>query len=317
MEMNVQGTTTGRIPASTETESNKPKPDTIMLDANTQTGSGWTGILVLRGTFDISPLYKPALEQQGNYHLVYGDSKNGTMDFREVTENTPRQDAVAHVAQKMPIAPFSMLLCGDYPKTMHVPTRNTTVALWNQGHCSPGFTRMIEQLIQLNREPVDDKTNYAKLIRERVFDHQLGKYSVCLAYFSRHPRVVLGTRNMELYCWIVSYNGVHVFLWSTDSNYMERVRQHLEPTKQNELFYLEVQLNRKSLLVVHPLYWVTKFNKMFAQTRGQSNVKINLASYFRNYLLRMSLTDTEYYQPEVNNEQDGETQTQNQDHTGG
>lgn len=305
--VNATGTETGRWDSNEPQTSNTPKSaEELHHAANTQHGNGWTGMLVLRGTYDISPLYRPALEQQGAYNLVYGDSKNGIMDFREVAETTPRTEAVAHIAQKLPIAPFSMLICGDNPATMHVPTRNTTVALWNQGHSSPGFHRMIEQLIQLNREPVDDKTNYARLVRERVFDHQLGKYTVCLAYFSRHPRVVLATRNMEIYCWIVTYNGVHTFVWSTDSGYMEQVRQRLEPTKQNELFYLEVQLNRKSLLVVHPLYWVTKFNKVFAQTRSQPSVKINLASYFRNYLLRMSLTDAEFYQPEVNNEQNGQ-----------
>lgn len=281
-------------------------------DNGPQTGSGWMGLLVLRGNHDISPLYKPALEQPGEYNFVYGNSKEGAVDFRVISADTPRAEAVAHIAQKLPIEPFALLLCGDAPQTMHVPTRNTTVALWNQGHSHPGFRKMIEQLVQLNKEPVDDRTNYAKLVRERVFDHQLGKYSVCLAYFSRHPRIVLATRNMEVYCWIVSYNGVYSFIWSTDSNYMEQVRGHLEQTKQNELFYLEVQLNRKSLLVVHPLYWVTKFNKVFTQARSQPASKINLPAYFRNYLLRMSLTDTEYFKTEAENDQSQTTPKQEQ-----
>jgi hypothetical protein len=274
-----------------------------------QTGTGWTGFLVLRGNHDISPVYKPALEQEGEYSFVFGNSKEGEVDFRTVTKDTPRTEAIAHLAQKLAIEPFALMIAGDAPRTMHVPTRNTTVALWNQGHSHPGFGRMIEQLVQLNREPVDEKTNYAQLVRERVFEHQAGKYSVCLAYFSRHPRIVLATRNMEVYCWIVSFNGVYVFVWSTDADYMQRVRATLDHAKQNELFYLDIQLNRRSLLVVHPLYWVTKFNKVFATVVKQPGNKVNLPSYFRNYLLRMSITEPEFYQ-EALNEQDPKAESQ-------
>jgi hypothetical protein len=35
-----------------------------------------------------------------------------------------------------------------------------------------------------------------------VFESQGGKYAVCLGYFSKHPRIILSTRNMELYTWI-------------------------------------------------------------------------------------------------------------------
>lgn len=282
---------------------NTEKPDVAKaLSApygeHTQLGHGWTGILILKGTFDISPLYKPALEHVGAYNLVYGNTHSGEMDFREVSADTPRSEAVAHVAQKLPIKPFSLLLCGDTPHTVNVPARNATVALWAQGHATPGFAKMIESVILLNREPSLEKANYAKLVRERVFDTQGGKYVVSLGYFSKHPRVVLATRNMELYTWIVYYNGVYSFIWSTDSLYMERVKEQLDTVKQNELFYLEIRLDNRSLLVVHPLFWITKFNRVMNNLKGGAT-RLVVTSYMRNYILRMNLTQPENFNDEV------------------
>jgi hypothetical protein len=113
-----------------------------------------------------------------------------------------------------------------------------------------------------------------------------------MGYFSRHPRIILSTRNMELYTWIVYYNGVYSFIWSTDKDYMDRVKSKLEPIKQNELFYLEVPLHNRSLLVVHPLFWITKFNKVLNSLRSGAT-RLVITSYFRNYLLRMNLTQPE------------------------
>lgn len=299
--MNTIGTTTGRVSGAEPQTSNRPKADGVQPEA-TQLGYGWTGMLILKGTYDVSPLYKPALEQAGNYTVVYGDAQHGTMDFREVEAATSRVDAVAHVAQKLPIKPFSLLICGDVPATMHVPTRNTTVALWNQGQATPGFNRMVETLIQLNREPTTEKANYAKLVRERVFDVQQGKYAVCLGYFSRHPRIILATRNMEIYTWIVYYNGVYSFMWSTDRDYMNRVKQQLEPIKQNELFYLDIEMDSRSLLVVHPLFWITKFNKVMSSLKGGAT-RLVITSYFKNYLLRMNLTQPMHFDEEGNTDE--------------
>jgi hypothetical protein len=292
------GTTTGRVSGEEVNTSNVPKA--------VQLGHGWTGLMILKGTFDVSPLYKPALEQTGNYTVVYGDAQHGTMEFREVEASVSRHEAVAHIAQKLPIKPFSMMICGDVPNTMHVPARSTTVAIWNQGQATPGFQKMIETLIQLNREPASEKANYAKLVRERVFDTQGGKYAVCLGYFSRHPRIVLATRNMEIYTWIVYYNGVYSFVWSTDKYYMDRVKSLLEPIKQNELFYLDIEMDNRSLLVVHPLFWITKFNKVMNSLKGGAT-RLVITSYFRNYLLRMNLTQPEHFDEEQKNEDGNQT----------
>lgn len=287
------GTSSGRISSKEPATSNVPQSDnSVEVLKPMQIGHGWTGMLVIKGTHDISPLYKQALEQEGGYTMVYGDAQHGEVDFREVEATQPRTEAIAHIAQKLPIKPFSMLICGDFPHTMHVPTRSTTVALWSQGQTTPSFQKMIETLIQLNREPSLEKANYAKLVRERVFESQGGKYAVCLGYFSKHPRIILSTRNMELYTWIVFYNNVYSFIWSTDRNYMDRVKSKLEPIKQNELFYLEVPLHNRSLLVVHPLFWITKFNKVLNSLRSGAT-RLVITSYFRNYLLRMNLTQPE------------------------
>lgn len=301
----INATETDRFSGTEEQKSNVPKADGEQPVA-TQFGHGWTGMLVLKGTFDVSPLYKPALEQAGGYNVVYGDSQYGTMEFREVDSETARVEAIAHVAQKLPIKPFSLLICGDAPATMNVPTRSTTVALWNQGQSTPGFQKMIETLIQLNREPTTEKANYAKLVRERVFDSQGGKYAVCLGYFSRHPRIILATRSMEIYTWIVYYNGVYSFMWSTDRNYMDRVKAQLEPIKQNELFYLDIEMDNRSLLVVHPLFWITKFNKVMSSLKGGAT-RLVITSYFRNYLLRMNLTQPEHFDEEQKNEDGNQT----------
>jgi hypothetical protein len=286
------GTVTGRIQSAVPNQSNAPQK---MSENASQTGHGWTGVLVLKGNFDISPIYKPALEQTGEYNIVFGDSQQGLMDFREVSVTTPRAEAVAHVAQKLPVKPYSLFVCGDIPRTMHVPTRNTTIALWSQGHCALGFQRMIENVVQLNREPTikEEKSNYARTVREKIFELQTGKYAVCLGYFSRHPRIILSTRNMEIYSWIVHYNGVYSFVWSTDHSYMDRVKNTLEAVKQNELFYLNIPLESVSLLVVHPLYWITKFNKVLNSMKSGSS-KLSITTYFKNYLLRQNNNQPAY-----------------------
>lgn len=261
-----------------------------------QHGQGWTGILVLKGSYDISPLYRQALSQtsdNSSYSLVYGDAQHGNMEFRDVTTETPVSESMAHIAQKFPIRPFSLLLMGDSPATMHVPARSTTVALWNQGHCSHGFNRMIEMLVQLNREPQVEKSNYARLVRERVFEPQTGKYAVCMGYFSRHPRIILATRSMEIYSWIVCYNNVYSYVWSTNRYYMDSIKEGLDTVKQNELFYMEIGLENRSLLVIHPLFWITKFNKVMNAFNGGGS-KLLITSWMRNYVLRMAIQRPEY-----------------------
>lgn len=295
----IKGTLTGRISSTAPSESNVPKSE-----RPTQLGNGWSGILVLKGTFDVSAIYRHLLEREGRFTLAYGDSQSGVMDFREIDEVTPRTEVLAHVVQKLPIRPFSLMLCGDYPQTMNVPTRNTTVALWNQGQATGGFQRMLESVIQLNRIPQDAKVNYAELVRDRVFGKQLGKFAVCLGYFSRHPRVVLATRNMEIYTWIVHYNDVYAFVWSTDPHYMDRVKEPMDANQQNALFYLPVEMKPRSLLVIHPLFWITKFNKVLNASKTKANTpRLTITSYMRNYLMRMNmdLDSTEQAQ-EVNNE---------------
>lgn len=303
-DTNTNGTITGRVSSKTLHISNTPKADLPQPD-KIQSGHGWTGVLVLKGNFDISPLYRPALEQEGEYNIVYGDSQSGEMDFREISPEMPRTEAVAHVAQKLPVRPYSMLICGDVPTTMHVPTRSTTVALWSQGHCSKGFQDMIESIIKLNREPGGSEkyANYAGAVRTRIFDSQAGKYAVCLGYFSRHPRIVLATRNMEIYSWIVHYNGVYAFVWSTDSTYMDRVKHKLVTVKQNDLFYMDIRLDSVSLLVVHPVYWITKFNKVLHTMKSGSS-RLSITAYFKNYLLRMSTNQPLYMEDTDDHKED-------------
>lgn len=263
--------------------------------SNVQHGGGWSGILVFKGSYDISPLYSRALKAREAqcYTAVYGDTQTGDIGFHDFDEASDSRDAIAHVTQKFPVRPYSLLIVGDVPLTMHVPSRSTTVALWSQGHCNPGFSRMVEDLVQLNREPALEKSNYARLLRERIFERQTGKYAACLGYFSRHPRIVLATRNMEIYSWIVYYNQVYCYVWSTDPSHMHSVRDSLDSIKQNELFYLEIGLENRSLLVVHPLFWITKFNKVLNAFKGGAS-KLIITSWARNYILRMAVQRPEY-----------------------
>jgi hypothetical protein len=259
-----------------------------MSDSKT---TGWTGLLILRGKHAINPVFTQILSDIAGQTLVYGNSRSGPFDFRELADTeTSSHEALAHVSQKLPVEPFSLLIAGDKPVTYHVPARSTTVALWSQGSCSAGFNSMISALVQINREPVPEQTNYAALVKEKVFQPQGGKYAVCLGYFSKHPRLILATKQMQLYTWVVYYNDVYFYVWSVDPSFMDRVKALLDKVQQNDLFYAEVPLDNASLLVIHPLYWITKFNKVYSNLMQGPN-RLTIVSYFRNYLLRQTHTD--------------------------
>lgn len=282
-------TPTGRTSGKTLSLSNIHKPE---VDS-TQHGSGWTGILVVKGNLDISPLYKPAIDQSNTYSVVCGDTATGEMSYKLFDTSVSKEAVVAHIATSLPIKPYSMLISGDIPQSVNVPVRNTTMNLWSQGHSVNGFSSMLDAVAQLNRTPIDESANYTELMRSKVFEPQSGKYAVCIGYFSRHPRIVLATRQMELYAWVVFYNGVYAFVFSTSKNYIDLIKQGLDKARKNDVFALPVELMPNSVTVIHPLYWITKFNKVFNSVKTPGS-KLTITTYFREYILRstQSLTDS-------------------------
>jgi hypothetical protein len=271
----------------------KPNTDKDVAADTTQHGSGWTGILVIKGNLDIAPLYRPAVEMASNYSVVCGDTATGEMHYKLFDNTLTKEVAIAHIATTMPVRPYSMLISGDIPISVNVPVRNTTMNLWSQGHSANGFNSMLDAVAQLNRTPIDETANYTELMRSKVFGPQSGKYAVCLGYFSRHPRIVLSTRQMELYAWVVFYNGVYTFIFSTNKNYVELIKQGLDTSRRNDVFALPVELSSNSVTVIHPLYWITKFNKVF-NTMKTAGSKLTITTYFREYILRntQSLVDS-------------------------
>ena len=298
--LNTEGVVTGRVSGRTLHLSNRvSSPASAVPTAaapvdcdgfppNTQQGAGWTGILVVKGSLDISPLYKPAVDTSREHSVVYGDTSTGSVDFKMFDSTASRDSVIAHIATSLPIKPYALLIAGDTPKSMNVPVRNTTMSLWTQGHSTPGFNAMIDSVAQLNRTPIDEGANYTELMRAKVFEPQSGKYAVCLGYFSRHPRIVLATKNMELYAWVVFYNGVYAFVFSTNRQYIEMVKQGLETARRNDVFALPVELPANHVTVVHPLYWVTKFNKVFNSIKS-SGSRLMITTYLREYILRNTI----------------------------
>lgn len=249
-----------------------------------QTGTGWTGLMVLRGTFDISPLLAPATKAGPDLHMLHGSLDTGDMSMHKLS--AAPDEALATTVTKFQVAPYNCIMIGDCPDTVNVPARNTTVSMWSQGYSPLGLKTMIDSLITLNQTPIDKEQNYAKLLCSRVTEPHLGKFSVCLAYLSKRPRLVLATRRMGLYLWIMSYNGVQVVVWSTDKDYAQRIRASMDDPSSNSFVAHEVHMPDRSLLVVHPLYWITKYNRMISRTRSPGMRNVDPMTYFSNYLTR-------------------------------
>lgn len=256
---------------------------------DTQHGNGWSGLLVLSGKFDISPIYRQMLaDQHAAFSVVYGDAQHGKVEFKD---STPEQykEMLAQIGMKFPIQPFSLIIIGDSPEITNLPTRDATVGVWSQGHIDGGFQKPADLLIHLNREVFPQKINYTRVLRERVIEPLQGKFAMCIGYFSRHPRLVLATQNMELYTWIMYYNDVYMFVWSTDLLFVDRIKKSLAYERRNELFALSIHLDNRSMIVIHPMYWISKFNKVLKLLPGRDS-RLLITSYFRNYLLRQSIT---------------------------
>lgn len=234
------------------------------------------GTLVLNGHYDTSPVWRGHLDS--DFPFVHGNLRTGQMDYEDAVPNP-----IAYVAQNMTVQPFTFVGGGDPYYPAHIPSRNTTIAVWAHSSDHGIVNDAVRLLLNINRDPM--QANYASIVQSRVFNQIPGFWTTAIGYFSSKPKILLSARGAALYVWITYFNSVYTLTYSSDPLLMEKARAFVPEHMQNEFFYYPLILNNSSL-VIAPTYLVSKFTKMLHEMPGPA-ARLVVVSYFKNYLERV------------------------------
>lgn len=135
-----------------------------------------------------------------------------------------------------------------------------------------------ESLLKLNEQKTNEKKPYKELIAQNIYN-DMPRHLLSTAFlFGKHPLFILSSKQQEIYLWLVFYKGVYMLMWSDDANYLLSL-----DLPQKDVFSVPYTL--KGLLVLQPMYLITKFNATLASIKNKNN-RVLAFTFALNYLNR-------------------------------
>lgn len=188
-----------------------------------------------------------------------------------------------------------------------IPSRGSTAATWLNGTITNteeinGFTGIHDDslsdqgyapsklLVKLNssRHSTEEETdaNYALLVKKRVTDKLEGVWSLMLAYLtmSSRSRIILASRNKDIYLHLAYNRKYFVLFWSDSAELFDTLKQG------GAFVYSMAPLSRDGVLVLHPMYLVSKWKKWRQKYTGDAG-PLMAVSILEGYLSRITVRD--------------------------
>jgi hypothetical protein len=214
-----------------------------------------------------------------------------------VEDNTELEEVLLTTYQQVETTGYSYLLWSDdQPTIKHVMSRNSLVALWGENVLTPGSEEEpIQYLLRLNTssESQDNRQprNYSHLVRERVIDRMASiKHALTMVYVGVKPSFIVSTKKMGMKLWVILVDNAFLLVWSTQHDLVKNMLQGMEQVRQHYVSVNEVEFPESALLVIHPLYLITKLNSHLQKLPTHQRQAFGI-TYLKNYLQRMMVTN--------------------------
>lgn len=123
----------------------------------------------------------------------------------------------------------------------------------------------VKLLMRLNSVRLEDglePKNYAELVKHRVLDRMTGKWSSCLCYLSDKTKFILSSKGIDIYIYVIHQGRNFILVWTNEETQFERIEKSLTDEQKENLFcYNMTPMVGKNLLILTPLYLISKWHK--------------------------------------------------------
>lgn len=237
---------------------------------------------------------------------------SSVFESRKVTHCSLNKSAVKTepISELTDYSPGVFLLGNSQSDEMYsisIPSRGSTAATWlngsitntgeideftgltDPGLSAPGFAPS-KLLVKLNstKHPSLEVTdsNYADLVKKRVIDNIEGTWSLMLAYLtmSSRSRITLASRNKDIYFHLAYRNKYYVLFWTDSVSLFDTLKS------AGAFIYSMAPLSQGGVLVMHPLYLVSKWKKWRQKYANEAGPLVAV-SILEGYLSRIVVRD--------------------------
>jgi hypothetical protein len=189
-----------------------------------------------------------------------------------------------------------------------IPTRGSTVVTWLNGNVTnfqsikdfvniPTYSSFVEPgyapsilLTKLNSKKhgsSEPEKNYSHLVKDRVMDKLEGIFSFTMGYLtmSSRSRLIIATKNKAIYFHVAYSEKYFVLFWTDEEGLYSTLRHN------NAFVYSMAPLDNNGLLVIHPVFLVSKWKRWITNTSKRLGGALMAISMLENYLRNNSLKE--------------------------
>ncbi len=197
----------------------------------------------------------------------------------------------------------------DRPCTIPIPTKGSSAVSWFKGFVPDTDKKKIDLLTGLSNKlfvadgyypakllvklnsyrhehSQDQEMNYTSLVHNRVISYLLdGAFSVSLAYMtkSNRSRIVIASKDRDLYFTLVYANDFYALVWSDNYNVAQDFKA------RGAYLYSMTPMAYGGTYVIHPKFLMSKWKKWRTTTTGEiskASNSLKAVSILENYILR-------------------------------
>jgi hypothetical protein len=125
--------------------------------------------------------------------------------------------------------------------------------------------------ISASSDEEEDKHNYTHLIKQKVLPNIEGSWNGTILYHASKPSFILHSSEKNLHLHLVYFDGVYALVWSNSKEYLDKLWSFINDTNYNNRIYVSRNtLEGKTLLVIHPIYAISKFKRAYTSGKKYS-----------------------------------------------
>jgi hypothetical protein len=218
--------------------------------------------------------------------FVEGSIKDGQLlDPSEYDNSRPVEEGHFFIGANAPELPF----------VLEAPYKKLSILSFLTGHITN--SKYVSQITDLD-EPVDeltspaklllrinnisashgpdnddesDKNNYTNLIRQKILPNIEGSWEGTILYHASKPSFILHSSQQAMQLHLVYFDGVYALVWSNSKDYLDKLWAFINNTNYNNRIYVSRNtLGGKTLMVIHPIYAISKFKRAYTSSKKYS-----------------------------------------------
>jgi hypothetical protein len=174
----------------------------------------------------------------------------------------------------------SFILASPNPRqSLFVPSRNERIDAICVGS-KKTEEYAVKHLVIVNSEPNEMKM--AKLVKERIYDQLSGTFMVCMSQTGPHSKILILTKNIELYLLGVCDDEDAFLIWSNEVQLEERMRE----AYRNKFLYYRFPIYNRHSIVLQSQYICSRFRRWNREMRDNLRIFSALENFITTNILR-------------------------------